>query len=512
MKVNINQLNYKASDVQSNAEQIIKHLQQSHLGQLSVFSEMSLNGWPLNDMVAYNQIYDQMDFWLEKIKLENKSCILGMITKQEEHCFNSLVFVDKGQVKVTATKKNLTSLDYNLSQGSGMQIAQMDGHSFAFGFLQDLQDFLKTKVEVEFIVLCSNNLFDKKDDGALNKNLKHAASQSQTPIIYLNRVGAEGSYIFDGHSLVINQKAEICFEGKVLQQDTQIIDTQFWTPIEERQPMAKPQRIYEACVVGIRDYFHKTGIRKAIVGLSGGIDSALVVVLAVHALGKENVIGVLMPNIYSTTHSVEDAKKSAQILGIPYYIVPIENIFNSSKQALKDILDVNNPDTTEENLQARARMMIIMAFCNKFQAAMLNTSNKSESCVGYGTLYGDDSGAFGPIADLFKQEVYALSKWINRQQEIIPWHSITKAPSAELHPNQKDSDTLPDYQELDTIMSLHLEEKLSLEQIISQGFEPKTVERVLNLFKRNEFKRRQEAPALRLSSTCFTTDFRLPMY
>ncbi|MBQ7984911.1 MAG: NAD(+) synthase [Bacteroidales bacterium] len=269
------------------------------------------------------------------------------------------------------------------------------------------------------------------------------------------------------------------------------------------------ERIYHACVEGIRDYWNKSKIQKAVIGLSGGIDSALAVVLAAQALGKDNVTGVLMPSEFSSSHSVNDALKSAENLGIKHYTVSVQGIFQASKEALHELLSDNKTDTTEENLQARARCMIVMAFCNRLNAAMINTSNKSESAVGYGTLYGDDSGALGPIGDLYKQDVYKLSRWINRNEEIIPWNSIDKEPSAELHFNQKDSDTLPEYDVLDKILQQHIERNMSEQEIINAGFDEKTVKRVLHLYNINEWKRRQEAPALRLSKTCFATDYKI---
>jgi NAD+ synthase (glutamine-hydrolysing) len=285
---------------------------------------------------------------------------------------------------------------------------------------------------------------------------------------------------------------------------------EFLMPLKQLM-LPQEEKIYQATIIGIRDYFAKNHINKAVIGLSGGIDSAVVVVLAVKALGKDNVIGILMPSEFSTEHSITDAEQSAINLGIKYYTIPIKDIFQSSLNALKPIFEGTKPGTAEENLQARARCLVVMGVANKIGAAMMNTSNKSESAVGYGTLYGDDSGAIGAIGDLFKTEVYKLANYINKEEEIIPKNSIIKAPSAELHYDQKDSDSLPEYDVLDRILKEYIENHLTKEEIINKGFEKQVVEKVLTLINRNEWKRHQEAPALRLSKSCFTTDFINPI-
>ena len=279
----------------------------------------------------------------------------------------------------------------------------------------------------------------------------------------------------------------------------------------KEQPKNKMKLIHDAIVLGVKDYFGKLGFKKAILGLSGGIDSALTAVLATKALGKQNVRVVLMPSKFSSDHSVNDAVALAENLGIQYDIVPIKNIYKSFTKELKPLFKDLPFNVTEENLQARSRGMILMAMSNKFGNIVLNTSNKSEAAVGYGTLYGDMCGGLSVIGDLYKTEVFELCRWINRRKEIIPNNTITKPPSAELRPNQKDSDSLPDYDILDEILFQYIEKTQGPNEIIEMGFDPKLVKRVLRLVNINEFKRYQTAPVLRVSTKAFGMGRRMPI-
>jgi len=360
-------------------------------------------------------------------------------------------------------------------------------------------------------ILCSNELFDKDDNEEIMNTLSFYARQTKAKIIYVNRTGAEGSFIFSGRSFIMNERGEICEKLPMFENGSVFADLKKIKPKKQFNALCYEEKIFKAGVLGIKDYFHKNNIHKAVIGLSGGIDSALAVVLGVEALGKENVTGILMPSKYSSDHSLMDAKASAENLGIEYFTLPIEDIFEASLRTMQPIFEGREPNTAEENLQARIRCMIVMAFGNKMGAAMLNTSNKSESAVGYGTLYGDDSGAISVLGDLYKTDVYRLAKWINSKKEIIPFSSINKPPSAELRYNQKDSDTLPEYDLLDNVLTDHIDKGLDFSQLIKKGYEKELVERVLHLLKINEWKRHQEAPALRYSKTCFTTDYKQPI-
>lgn len=267
---------------------------------------------------------------------------------------------------------------------------------------------------------------------------------------------------------------------------------------------SKYESLYNALILGIRDFFQKQGFSKAVLGLSGGIDSALVMTLAAAALGNENVTAILLPSEYSTGHSVSDAEALAKNLGSPYYIIPIKDSFHTLQDTLSPVFKGLPFDVTEENLQARIRAVILMAYSNKFGNILLNTSNKSEAAVGYGTLYGDMCGSLSVIGDVYKSDVFGLSRWINRESEIIPWHTIEKVPSAELRPDQKDTDSLPDYPVLDAILYQYVECSQSPDAIVAQGFDSALVNKVIRLVNANEFKRKQVAPILSVSYKPFS--------
>jgi NAD+ synthase (glutamine-hydrolysing) len=336
------------------------------------------------------------------------------------------------------------------------------------------------------------------------------AIKYQLPIVYANQVGAHTELVFDGGSVYLNKKGEIQEELNYFEEDFRIIDTE--TSSQNLQPeTGYIEKIYHALVLGIRDYFTKMGFKKATLGLSGGIDSALVLVLAVRALGKENVRVLLMPSRYSSDHSVDDALQLARNLGIQYEIIPIQPMVDSFGQSLCEVFKNLKNDITEENIQARTRGILLMAISNKFGNILLNTTNKSECAVGYGTLYGDMNGGLSVLGDVYKTDVFKMAKWINRDQEIIPVNTILKPPSAELRPDQKDTDSLPDYDILDQILFDYIELNLSPAEIIAKGFDEHTVFRTVKMVNTNEYKRFQAPPILRISSKAFGFGRRMPL-
>lgn len=551
MRINICQNNYDTLAIEGNKDKIKQALLQSENNVLNIFGEFSLSGSPLYNKNLYNDIYTRVNAAGDELCMTQKSFIIGTPSKitaqqdgvtvdgevKEEFYYNSLVFVDRGEVKALATKRNLGRFDDNYSVGNGIEVVEFEGKRIAFGFYEDIFNFAQRKTEVSCVILVSNVLFDKDYADDIEKDLSSYAKRLNAPVVFVSRTGAEGNFVYQGGSFFMNRNGEVIRKLDEFEEQQVLIDTDSYNEGKVLSDNEYEKRIFLACVTGIRDYWRKSRIKKAVIGLSGGIDSAVVAPLGVAALGKENVIGVLMPSEFSSLHSVDDALQSAGNLGIEHYTIHIQGIFEATKQALapllspqdtnsydnKELSAVTNTDTTEENLQARARCMIVMAFGNRKGAAMLNTSNKSESAVGYGTLYGDDSGALGPVGDLYKEDVYKLARWINKAvregklkeyfdydgEYLIPLSSIEKAPSAELKPNQKDSDTLPEYEVLDKIIKDHIENHLSPEELIKKGYNEKDVKRILHLYGINEWKRRQEAPALRLSKTCFATDFKI---
>ncbi len=523
MKINICQYNYLATNIEENKTNIKKVLLSNEDNILNVFGEMSLSGSPLYNRTLYNDIYKETSLAGDELCLTKKSFIIGTPAENKGLYYNSLVFVDKGEVKALATKRNLSRFDDNYSFGNGIEVVEFEGKKIAFGFYEDIFNFYQRKVHVDTIILVNNVLFDKDYNNEIETELSSYAKRLKSNIVFVSRIGAEGNFVYQGGSFVMNRYGELIKKLSEFEQQNIIIDTESNNVKNLLPKIEYEERIFHACVLGIKDYWRKSRIKKAVIGLSGGIDSALVAPLGVAALGKENVIGILMPSEFSSSHSISDAIKTAENLGIKYYNISIQNLFEASKETLKELLSIEAQDTTEENLQARTRCMIVMAFGNRLGAAMLNTSNKSESAVGYGTLYGDDSGALGPVGDLYKEDIYRLARWINtannegrlqkffeyKGEYLIPQSSIGKVPSAELKPNQKDSDSLPEYDVLDKIIKDHIENHLSKQELIQKGYKEKDVERVLHLYNINEWKRRQEAPALRLSKTCFATDFKI---
>jgi NAD+ synthase (glutamine-hydrolysing) len=344
--------------------------------------------------------------------------------------------------------------------------------------------------------------------------LQRVAHDEKIPLAQVNLVGANDELIFDGTSVALNSRGEILALGKSFTEEILVVDLNKNKKRKTENKNKFPPReemIFSALSLGIRDYVRKCGFKNVIIGLSGGIDSALVAVLAVDALGAKNVLGVAMPARYSSEHSLSDAEMLAKNLGIRFEILPIEPAFNSIEKQLEKVFSDFKPNEAEENVQSRLRGVTLMALSNKFGALVLTTGNKSEMAVGYCTLYGDMNGALAPLADVFKTDIYKIAHWINREKIIIPENSISKPPSAELRPNQTDQDSLPPYETLDAILDLYVVKNLSKEEIVKKGFDAEIVNDVLNKINFSEYKRRQAAPALKISARAFGTGRRIPI-
>jgi NAD+ synthase (glutamine-hydrolysing) len=333
------------------------------------------------------------------------------------------------------------------------------------------------------------------------------------PMFYVNQVGAMTEVLFDGGSVVMSPDAMVFDEMPYFEEAVRVYDLEevMAGGVEKRQSSDKIALIEQGIIVGLRDYFGKLGLKQVIIGLSGGIDSALTAALATKALGAENVRGILMPSEYSSDHSVADAVALAENLGIRYDIIPIQPPFDTFLVTLAPLFEGRDFDVTEENLQARIRGILLMALSNKNGYILLNTTNKSEMAVGYGTLYGDLCGGLSVLGDVYKTEVYELAALINRSGKLIPENSIKKAPSAELRPDQQDSDSLPEYAVLDPILHHYIEERLGPDEIIAKGYDPTLVARILRMVNMNEFKRHQTAPVIRVSPKAFGIGRRMPI-
>jgi NAD+ synthase (glutamine-hydrolysing) len=341
--------------------------------------------------------------------------------------------------------------------------------------------------------------------------LQRLARDEKVPLVEVNLVGANDELIFDGHSVALNRLGEPIALGKGFVEDVFVVDVDADSSAVKPHWPGSEEQLFRALSLGVRDYVTKCGFQSVVLGLSGGIDSAITAVIAVDALGKDKVMGVSMPSRYSSSGSLTDAEKLAKNLGIRYEVIPIEPAFKSMEMQLAKVFAGTKPNEAEENIQSRLRGATLMALSNKFGSLVLTTGNKSEMAVGYCTLYGDMCGALAVIADVFKTDIYKVSRWINREKEIIPTDSITKAPSAELRLNQKDQDSLPEYDILDAILQLYVVEHLSKDGIIQRGFASAVVNEVINKVTFSEYKRRQAAPGLKVSPRAFGTGRRIPI-
>ncbi len=543
MKVAIAQLNYTIGDFEGNAEKIIRQINKAKLDEadLVVFSELSVCGYYPHDLLEKKEFIQKAEIAVSKIA---KSCvgiaaIVGApkINESErgKQLYNSAFFLSGGEVKSVHKKTLLPTYDIfdeyrHFEPNNEFDVVEYKGEKIAITICEDLWDELPTanefgkdklyqispmeelsKFNPDFVVNLSASPFSYNQAGWRKNVLIKKAKNYNIPIFYVNQIGAQTELIFDGGSVFIDANGEIIKELKYFQEDGLIVDT---CNIGEKQLQVKSEtteKIYDALVLGIRDYFRKMGFKKATLGLSGGIDSAVTVVLAVRALGAENVRVLLMPSKYSSDHSIEDARLLAEKLKIRYDIVNIQSAVDKFEKELSPLFNGTASDVTEENIQARARGVYVMAISNKFGHILLNTTNKSESAVGYGTLYGDMNGGIAVLGDVYKMEVYRLSRFMNKDGEIIPENTIVKPPSAELRPNQKDSDSLPKYEDLDEILFNYIELNKSPIEIAALGFSESEVRRVVRMVNMNEYKRFQAAPILRVSSKAFGFGRRMPL-
>jgi len=542
MKIAIAQLNYHIGNFAENTSKIVDYIGKSKAegAELVVFTELSVTGYYPHDLLERKEFIEQSEEALHLIATHCKgiAAIVGGPRINPEprgkKLFNSAFFMYDGTIQHIVNKSLLPTYDIfdeyrHFEPNKTFSVFDFGGKKIAITICEDLWDEQETQNEFgreklyqlsplkelsalnpDLVINISASPFSFNQENWRKNILIKNAIKYQLPIVYANQVGAQTELIFDGGSVYLNKMGEIQEELSYFEEDFRIIDTE--TSTQNLQPKTEYiEKIYHALVLGIRDYFTKMGFKKATLGLSGGIDSALVLVLAVEALGKENVRVLLMPSRYSSDHSIEDALQLAKNLDIQYEIIPIQPIVDSFEQSLSDAF-VNLPnDITEENIQARTRGILLMAISNKFGNILLNTTNKSECAVGYGTLYGDMNGGLSVLGDVYKTDIFKMANWINRDREIIPFNTILKPPSAELRPDQKDSDSLPDYNILDQILFDYIELNLSPDEIIAKGFDKQTVLRTVRMVNTNEYKRFQAPPILRISSKAFGFGRRMPL-
>lgn len=519
MKIAIAQLNYTVGDIDGNASKIIDSIHKAkHLGaDLVLFAEQSVSGTPAFDLLRKTTFLELCEDALVEIAscCDGIAAIVGLPILTAEGTISAAALIQDRKVLRYIGKKHITARREMgfVVPSKGYEYATIKGHKCAIVVGDDLSRIHDCDKSVETILSINARRYGKGMMMYRYEMMRHLAFVEGKNLVLANQVGGATEIVYDGTSGAINKRGELCLMMKSFEEDLQVFDTE-----GRPQPVAIPpasdrtRMLYEAAVCGLRDFYHKNGYTKASIGLSGGIDSAVVTCLAVEALGRRNVRALLMPSRFSSDHSVEDAKALAEALEIEYNVIPINEIYTSVMDTLKPVTGGTEFDATEENIQTRIRTILLMALQNKTGYVLLNSSNKSENALGLCTLYGDTAGAFSPTGDLYKSEMYDLARYINRiHKNVIPENILCKEPSSELHPDQKDSDLLPPYEVVDAILFRMIEEGQHREEIVNAGFDSEVVEKIHAMIMRNEKKRYQFPPVLRLSTCAFGHERLMPL-
>lgn len=554
MKIFLAQQNYHIGNFEYNTNKIIEAIETAKAagGDLILFSEMSVCGYPARDFVEFNDFLAKCQESIYKIKehADTIGVLVGAPVRNTQlkgkDLFNAAFFLYEKEVKAEIHKTLLPTYDvfdeYRYFEPAfEWKVVPFKGKKLAITICEDIwnmgdnplyricpMDHLMEQ-SPDLMLNLSASPFDYTHDEDRKSVIKANVLKYKIPMFYCNAVGSQTEIVFDGSSMIFDKDANLCKAFPLFEEaldsvvlnadgtlDASIIEPASRVPDKELNPATlEPElniaQVYDALILGIRDYFQKMGFTKAILGSSGGIDSAVTLALACDALGKDNVRAILMPSPYSTEHSVDDAVALSKNLENPYDIIRINEVYESFLHTLKPLFQELPFSLAEENIQSRSRGNLLMAISNKFGYILLNTSNKSELSTGYGTLYGDMAGGLGVLGDCYKLQVYALARYINRNKEIIPINIIDKAPSAELRPNQKDSDSLPDYAVLDQILYQYIEKRQGPAEIKALGFDAALVDRTLKMVNTNEYKRNQFCPIIRVSPKAFGVGRRVPI-
>lgn len=539
MKIAMAQLNYHIGHFEHNLNKMLEAVATAKAqgADIVVFGELAVTGYPPRDFLEFDDFIQQGEQVIQKLAdaAQGIAVVVGAPCRnpkpEGKDLYNSAYFLYEGKTLHIQHKALLPTYDVfdeyrYFEPASEFKVVEFKGKRIALSVCEDIWnvgnenplyticplDEMKGQ-NPDFILNLSASPFSYEHAKNRVHVLKANVSRYGVPMFYVNHVGSQTEIIFDGGSIVMSPDGQVFDEMPYFEESLRTYDLDEVSKggINKEQTRDKIALIHDALVMGIRDYFGKLGLKSAILGLSGGIDSAVVAVLAQRALGSENVRVLLMPSQFSSDHSINDARKLTHNINIQYDLVFIEDIFQSYEAALKTHFIGTPFNITEENLQARIRGMLLMAMSNKFGNILLNTSNKSEAAVGYGTLYGDMAGGLSVIGDVYKMEVYELARYMNKDSEVIPENILVKAPSAELRPDQKDSDSLPPYEILDAILYQYIEKRQGPRELVKMGFDEALVRKVLRMVNINEFKRAQMAPVLRVSTKCFGMGRRMPI-
>ena len=522
MKIALAQLNYTIGDIAGNTAKIIIAVERAKEegADVVLFAEQALCGTPAFDLLRKSTFVELCDEAIDEIAsyCDGITAIVGAPILMQNGTQSAAVVIENGRVQRYITKANITARREMgfLSSGEGVKVVRIAGEKVAIVVGDDFSHLEEIDNDVDMVFSINARRYGK---GLMSYRYETMHSKSfveSKSIVMINHIGCSGEIVYDGTSCVMNDKGEVMLLMKSFEEDFAVYDT-----LADNKPCEIPKELYrhertsylyKAAVLGLRDYFQKSGYKKACVGLSGGIDSTVVACIAVEALGKENVKALLMPSHFSTDHSVTDAAEFADGIGIEYSVLPITEAYTSVVNTLKPAIGGRDFDATEENIQARLRTIMLMAVQNKTGHVLLNSSNKSENALGLCTLYGDTAGAFSVTGDLYKTEMYDLARYINKLKgDIIPESILEKEPSSELRPGQKDSDELPKYEMVDAILMRMIDQGQHREEIINAGFDSEVVEKIHSMVMQNEKKRYQFPPVLRLSACAFGHERLMPL-
>lgn len=554
MKIALAQQNYHIGNFENNTNKIISAIEEAKkIGvELVVFSELCICGYPPRDFLEFEDFVDKCNAAVEIVRqyADTIGVIIGSPRRNQykkgKGLYNAALLLYEKEIKAEVYKTCLPTYDVfdenrHFEASDKWNVILFKGKKLAITICEDIWNLGQNPLyrncpmdqliaqQPDIMINISASPFDYTHNEDRSAIVKANVLKYKLPMFYCNAVGSQTEIVFDGASLVFDKSGNLCGQLPMFKEaleffevnENGLLNNPIINPVSQIadkeldpdyfEPTLNIAQVHDAIVMGIKDYFNKMGFRKAIVASSGGIDSAVTLALAAKALGKDNVLAVLMPSQYSTDHSVTDAELLSKTIDNPYEKIYINDIFNEFEEALGPVFKNLPFNIAEENIQSRIRGNLAMAIANKFDYILLNTSNKSELATGYGTLYGDMAGGLSVLGDCYKLQVYELAKYINREKEIIPVNIITKAPSAELRPNQKDSDSLPEYSILDPILYQYIEKRKGPKEIKALGFDVALVDRILKLINTSEYKRNQFCPIIRISPKAFGVGRRIPI-